>query len=351
MRLSVLDQLPVAEGSAGGAALRNSIELARLCDRLGFCRYWVAEHHQTPSLACTSPEVLIPLLAHETSRIRVGSGGIMLPHYSPLKVAETFSMLAGLFPGRIDLGLGRAPGSDQQTAYLLQRDRRQRSPDDFPDQLEELLGYIENRKTDLPTQILLPGRPEAPEPWLLGSSHQSAIWAAERGLPYCFADFINANGAAFADHYRRAFIPSERLEEPRMMVAVWAICAETESEARTLAASFQMMMTLLYRGQLIPIPPVEKALEFLKAEGISPGELPPGRRMIVGTPAQVRNGIETVAAEYHADEVMLVNILHNHQARMRSYELVASEFGLDGGLDKPHTSATPMASCAAASSR
>src|SRR5215207_4755076 len=199
MRLSVLDQSPISEGSTGPQALANTLDLARLADELGYHRYWVAEHHGGPMLAGPAPEVLIGPIAAATERIRVGSGGVMLPHYSPLKVAESFSLLSGLFPGRIDLGLGRAAGTDPMTTYALQRDRRQASPDDFPEQLAELLAYLEGTlPEDHPFARLgrsLPGRPEAPEPWLLGSSPQSAIWAAQLGLPYAFADFINRDGA------------------------------------------------------------------------------------------------------------------------------------------------------------
>ncbi|HEX2122995.1 MAG TPA: MsnO8 family LLM class oxidoreductase, partial [Thermoanaerobaculia bacterium] len=192
MRLSVLDQAPIAEGSTGAEALRNSLRLAQLAEDLGYARYWVAEHHGTPALACASPEALIGPIATVTSRIRVGSGGVMLPHYSPLSVAERFSMFAALAPGRIDLAVGRAAGTDPVTAFALQRDRRQAAPDDFPAQLFELMAYLDDdMPADHPFARLtqLPGRPEVPDLWLLGSSPQSAIWAAELGLPYAFADF------------------------------------------------------------------------------------------------------------------------------------------------------------------
>src|SRR6059058_1888726 len=199
VRLSVLDQSPVSEGSSGPEALRNTIDLARLADELGYTRYWVAEHHGGAMLAGPSPEALIGPIASVTERIRVGSGGVMLPHYSPLKVAETFSLLAGLFPGRIDLGIGRAPGTDALTMFALQRDRRQTAPDDFEQQLAELLAYEEGHfPPDHPFARLadLPGGPGSrPELWLLGSSPQSAIWAAELGLRYSFADFIKPGSA------------------------------------------------------------------------------------------------------------------------------------------------------------
>jgi luciferase family oxidoreductase group 1 len=325
-RLSVLDQSPIPEGFGGADALRNSVDLAQLADELGYHRYWVAEHHGTPGLASASPEALIGPIAAATPRIRVGSGGVMLPHYSPLKVAETFSALSGLFPGRIDLGVGRAPGTDPMTTFALQRDRRQASPDDFPQQMAELLGYLSG---DLPADhpfvrlsATLPGLPERPEPWLLGSSPQSGIWAAELGLPYAFADFINAGGADIAAQYRA---DSER---PVLAVATWAICADTEEEAQRLASSSRMMMRLLAQGRLIAVPPVEKALRFLASQVSPPSSRERSRRAIIGDPAQVRAGLESVAAEYGADELMVVSITHDHDARRRSFELIADAFGL-----------------------
>jgi len=317
LRLSVLDQSPIPEGSSAGDALRNTLDLARAADRLGYSRYWLAEHHATPGLACASPEVMIGPVAAATAKLRVGSGGVMLPHYSPLKVAETFSMLAGLFPGRIDLGLGRAPGSSAAVARALQRDRRLPSPDDFPEQLTELLDLFEAPAT----------RFASPEVWLLGSSPQSAIWAAERGLPYAFADFINPDGAPLAQYYREHFQPSHRLKEPKAAVCAWAICAPTEEEAVRLSLSARMMMLLLFRGQLIPVPPIEKAEEFLAHEGEAPQSLPLRRRIITGNPAQVRAALESVASDYGAEEVFVVNILYDHGARVRSYELIADAFG------------------------
>jgi alkanesulfonate monooxygenase SsuD/methylene tetrahydromethanopterin reductase-like flavin-dependent oxidoreductase (luciferase family) len=375
-RLSVLDQSPVSEGSSGAQALRNTIDLAQLADRLGYHRYWVAEHHGGPMLAGPSPEALIGPIAAATTRIRVGSGGVMLPHYSPLKVAETFSLLAGLFPGRIDLALGRAAGTDPLTTFALQRDRRQAAPDDFPQQLEELLGYLYDRlPDDHPFARLaktLPGRPEMPEPWLLGSSQQSAIWAAELGLPYAFADFINPRGAEIAALYRERFAEHEHAGadgnvgggvsggageggggsadegegtsggageggsasgsgggRPRVAVGVWVICAETDEEARRLATSGRMTFTLLRRGQLIAVPSPEIAVEFLAADDRTPGQPRSERRAIVGAPATVRTELEDVVAKYGAEEAIVVSITYAHEARRRSYELLAQAFGLE----------------------
>jgi luciferase family oxidoreductase group 1 len=329
--LSVLDQSPIAEGSTGAQALRNTLDLAGLADEVGYHRYWVAEHHGSPMLAGPSPEALIGPIAATTSRLRVGSGGIMLPHYSPLKVAETFSMLSGLFPGRIDLGLGRAPGTDPSTSLALQRDRRLQAPDDFPEQLQELLGLLDGR---LPAghplgrlAATLPGRPEVPRPWLLGSSEQSAIWAGQLGLPYAFADFINPHGAELAAIYRDRFAASATLAAPRVAVAASVICADSGEEAERLAASSKMAIRLLRAGRLIPVPPVEKALRFLAHDGGGAGGSG-GRRLILGPPAAVRADLEDLAGRYGAEEVIVVTITHDHTARRRSYELIAQEFAL-----------------------
>jgi luciferase family oxidoreductase group 1 len=254
----------------------------------------------------------------------------MLPHYSPLKVAETFSMLSGLFPGRIDLGIGRAAGTDSITSSALQRDRQHRLPDDFPDQLSELLAYIANRIPEghpFARLAALPGLPEKPEPWLLGSSPQSGIWAAELGLPYMFADFINAHGAGISRQYRERFEPSDALQAPRVGIASQVVCAATDAEALSLSASYRMNVTLLHSGRrLSHIPTVDTAQRFFKENNLAPDVLPYGRRVIVGSPETVRAGIEEVAREYAADEVMIISTIHDHAARRRSYELIAEVF-------------------------
>ncbi len=331
MNISILDQSPISEGWTGADALRNTLDLARLAEQLGYARYWVAEHHGTPMLACSSPEVMIASIGSITRRMRIGSGGVMLPHYSPLKVAETFSILSALYPDRVDLGVGRAPGSDQSTAFALQRDRRQPAPDDFPQQLGELLGYLEN---SLPSNhpfarlAALPGGPYVPDVWLLGSSAQSALWAADNGLPYCFADFINPDGAQYAKLYRERFCASETLAEPRMMVAGFVVCAETDEDAQRIASSARMARALSNQGQRLPVPPIDKALRFLAERGSNPDTVGRPRRAIVGTPAAVKKGLEQLADLYSADEVMVVTITYDHAARRRSYELIAEAFGL-----------------------
>jgi luciferase family oxidoreductase group 1 len=350
MRVSVLDQSPIPAGSTGADALRNSIDLARTADDLGYHRYWVAEHHGTPMLACASPEALIGPMAAKTPRIRVGSGGVMLPHYSPLKVAETFSMLSGIFPGRIDLGIGRAPGTDPLTMFALQRDRRHEAPDDFPQQLAELLAYI---RDGLPTGhrfarlAQLPGLPHVPEPWLLGSSPQSGIWAAEAGLPYAFADFISPTGAEIVRRYRDAFQPSRSQPSPYVVVAAWALCADTDEDARRLAASARMAFTLMLQGQLIPIPPADEAIRFFEEHGSATTSITRRRRWILGSPGTVRRDLEALVEEYQADELMIVTITHDHAARRRSYELIADVMGVREAASPrgarepfPHTATT-----------
>jgi luciferase family oxidoreductase group 1 len=340
MRLSVLDQSPIPEGSTGADALHNTLDLAILADELGYHRYWVAEHHGGPMLASASPEALIGPIAAATEGIRVGSGGVMLPHYSPLKVAETFTILAALYPGRIDLGIGRASGTDPLTTFALQRDRRQASPDDFPQQLAELLAYFEDSlPSDHPfarLAAMLPGLPALPEPWLLGSSPQSAIWAGELGLPYAFADFINPAGAEIAALYRQRFTHAGTLQASRTAVAAWVLCAPTDEEAEHLASSSRMTLTLLRRGQLIPVPPPERAVEFLRSQGkLGPTRAPAdggqlaGRRGIIGSPEKVRAELEQLVSEYGAEEAIVVTITHDHAARRRSYELLADAFGLE----------------------
>jgi luciferase family oxidoreductase group 1 len=359
LRLSVLDQTPVSEGSTAAQALRNSLDLAGLAERLGCHRYWVAEHHGGGLVAGPSPEVLIGPIAAATERMRVGSGGVMLPHYSPLKVAESFGVLAGLYPDRIDLGLGRAAGTDPMTSHALQRDRSQPPLDDFPEQLAELLAYFERSfPAGHPLARLadnLPGAPEVPEPWLLGSSEQSAIWAAELGLPYSFADFINPGGADFAATYRSRFQAGKRLEEPRVMVGVRAVVAASEEEAEHLATSWRMAFRMLREGRLIPVPPPAKAERFLALHSDGGAARRSGSRRLTGTAAQVRAELEEIAAEYGAEEAIVVTITHDHAMRRRSYELLAAEFGLGdsgGGAEGAGTkgAASPAAATASRSS-
>ncbi len=327
-RLSVLDQSPIVAGSTARQALLNTIDLAQHAENLGYDRFWMAEHHASPALAGAAPEAMIGPVALATNHIRVGSGGIMLPHYSPFKVAETFALLSALAPGRIDLGFGRAPGSDQRTALALQRDRSKRMPMDFPHALDELAAYFDGTlPQDHAFKMLeatMPSGGGTPELWMLGSSADSALWAAERGMPYCFADFINPNGADLARQYRRNFRPG-RLAQPYVTASTWTIAAATHAEAERQAMPSRMMMAHLYAGRLIPVPTIDTAEAWL-AEQTTP--ITRDRRMVLGTPSEVRAGLDRVAGDYGADELMLVNIMADHAARRESYTLVAQEYGL-----------------------
>jgi luciferase family oxidoreductase group 1 len=244
-------------------------------------------------------------------------------------------MLSGLFPGRIDLGVGRTDGTDDPvTSFALQRDRNNPAPDDFGEQLPELLAYLDDA---LPAEHIfaklpatLPGRPEGPEPWLLGSSPQSAVWAAELGLAYGYADFINPGaGVQIVDLYRQRFVASKRLPRPRVLVAVWALCAETDQHADELAASARMTMMLARRGRFTPVPRVETALRFIerRTRADAPHEAL-NKRMVTGSPATVADGLGALAGEYGTDELMVLTVTHDHAARRRSYELLAERFSL-----------------------
>jgi luciferase family oxidoreductase group 1 len=346
LRLSVLDQSPVREGRTPAEAIRETLDLAQAADRLGYHRYWLAEHHSTPGLAGTAPEILIAEVAARTRRIRVGSGGVMLPHYSALKVAEQFRLLETLHPGRIDLGIGRAPGSDARTALALRRGAdatpdtsvpdpwAQREVARFPDQIADLIGFLTDA---LPaghrfaSVRAMPAGTGVPEIWLLGSTDASAACAAHLGTGFSFAHFINADGgAAVTRAYARAFRPSRELGAPRASAAVFAVCADTDAEAERLARSRDLFIVRLYTGRAGPYPSVEEAERY----PYSPRELAivqhARQRTVAGAPEAVRLRLLDLAAEYGVDELVVVTITHDPKARLRSYELLADVFGLPG---------------------
>jgi luciferase family oxidoreductase group 1 len=338
MRLSILDQSPIKSGSTPAEAVQETLDLAQAAERLGYHRYWVAEHHSSSGLAGASPEVLIGQIAARTSHLRVGSGGVMLSHYSSLKVAECFRMLETLFPGRIDLGIGRAPGSDQLTARALQPGGGL-GLDRFPEQIADLVGYLGDclpANHPFARVRAMPAGPTAPEVWLLGSSDQSALYAAHFGLGFSFAHFINADGGAEVTRaYRERFRPSATFPEPRASVGVFALCADTEAEARRLAQSRDLFIVRLYTGRMGPYPSVEEA----EAYPYNPHEQAIVRsvrgRSVVGTPELVRERLSALAAEYAADELVVVGITHDPKARLRSYELLASAFELERREEAP----------------
>ena len=329
VKLSVLDQSPVRAGSTPYEALQETIELARHCDALGYYRYWVSEHHASDALAGCSPEVLLGRLGAETQLIRLGSGGIMLPHYSPYKVAENFKLLQTLYPERIDLGVGRAPGTDPFTAAAIRYGSRV-GPEHFPNMIADLQALLND--TDPPTPGMEAARafPTTAIPaqmWMLGSSDDSAVLAALAGLPYNFAYFINPNITPdIFDIYRERFKPGPNLQQPHTCLSLFAVCAETEEEAQRLASSRDLWYIRLLRGNPGPFPTPEEARDYPYAQ--SERELIAANRdkRAVGTPKQVREKLEALAQEFGANEIMLVSIMHDHEARLRSYELLAREF-------------------------
>jgi len=333
MRLSIIDQSPVPAGLTAADAMRNTIELARVADRLGYERYWIAEHHATRAFASSAPEVLMARVAAETSGIRVGSGAVLLPHYSPFKVAETFRVLHALYPDRIDLGIGRAPGGGPLETFALRRDRGREFPDDFPDQLVELLAFLRcSFPADHPFSRIevTPDMPGAPEVWLLGSSPWSANAAAQLGLPYAFAHFINPEPTRAAiDYYREHVAAVNASAASRTILSLGAICAETEAEAHRLYASLRLRRLLRHTGDRGPIPTPEDASARLEGTDDAPsdddGEWP---RYVVGTPEHVHGQLTGIAAELRVDELMVLTVVHDHQARLRSYRLLAEGFGL-----------------------
>ena len=332
MKLSVLDQSPVREGVTPRDALLETVELARHVDGLGYCRYWLAEHHSSPGLAGSAPEIMVGLVAAETRHLRVGSGGVMLSHYSSLKVAEQFRMLETLYPGRIDLGIGRAPGSDQLTAVALQHGPGALGIEHFPNQIADLLAFLENTMpADHPFSRIrvMPAGDTNPEIWLLGSSDQSAIFAAYFGLPFSFAHFINDEGGPeIMAAYRQRFRPSPRLAAPQGSIGVFVMCAESEVEARRLAASRDLWRLRQRRGILAPFPPPEDALAYPYSEAERREVEYHRRRQVVGAPDQVKAQLTALAESYGVEEIVVLTICHDFAARKRSYALLAEAFGL-----------------------
>jgi luciferase family oxidoreductase group 1 len=330
--VSVLELAPVGDGASPASALRDSIERAEVADDLGFHRFWVAEHHNMPGIASSSPPVLLAAVAAATSSIRVGSGGVMLPNHAALAVAEQFGMLEALHPGRVDLGLGRAPGTDPLTARALRRSTGPATADDFPAQLVELFGFFSGEMgDDHPYRHItaVPALGHEPEIWLLGSSGYSAEAAGYLGLPFSFAHhFSAANTLPALARYREVFRPSTRLEAPHAMVAVGVVCAETEDEARWLAGPSALSFLRLRSGRPGPLPTPEEAA----AHPYTPMEREMIRSWtasrIIGDPAQVRAGLEELLDRTGADEVMITTMLHGHEGTVRSHRLVAETLGI-----------------------
>ena len=341
IELSVLDVSPVPSGSTASDALRNTLDLARFADELGYKRYWLAEHHNTDLLACPSPAIMIGHVAALTKNIRVGSGGVMLPNHAPLKVVENFKVLEALYPGRLDLGIGRAPGTDRVTALALRRARELIAADDFPQQMEELLGFFNDEfppENPFRRVHAIPKGVGMPDIWLLGSSDFSARMAAEMGLGFAFAHHISpAPALAAMQDYHASFKPSRYLNEPRAILAVSVICAETDEEAECLARSVDLVWLRFARGDHSkPFPSVEEAESYpyndLDLEVIERNR----DRILVGSPGLIRKNLERFSELTLANEIMVMTMVHDHSLRRRSYELLAKEFEISNTKGEAH---------------
>jgi luciferase family oxidoreductase group 1 len=327
---SVLDLAPVGVGSTAGAALASTVELSRATERLGYHRFWVAEHHNMPGIASSAPAVLLAHVAAATSSMRIGSGGVMLPNHAPLVVAEQFGMLEALHPGRVDLGLGRAPGTDPVTAQALRRSAAQLTADEFPEQLTELMGYFTGQGPRGVTSV--PGNGDRPDVWLLGSSGYSAQVAGLLGLPFAFAHHFSAvNTLPALALYREKFRPSERLTEPYAMVCASVLAADDDDRARYLAGSGALSFLQLRQGKpgRVPTPEAAAAYPYSDLERhFVEGRL---ADQIIGGPDTVAKGIARLLEDTKADELMVTTLLHDPADRLRSYELVAELSGLPAG--------------------
>jgi len=330
--LSVLDLSPVTTGTPGAQALRNSLDLARFADKLGYSRYWVAEHHNLPNIASSAPDIMIGQIAAVTTHMRIGSGGVMLPNHAPLQVAERYKVLEGLFPGRIDLGLGRAPGTDPVTSYALRRRQDDPAADDFLERFQELLAFEQGSFPEnhpfrnvraMPQDVALPPI------YLLGSSDYSAQLAAHVGAGFSFAHhFSDFDPVMPMTIYRKNFKPSAQLDKPVAILAVHAVIADTDKEADRLATSVDLNFARRRQGVYSPIPSPEEAA----AHAYTPTDRALiGRnrsRLVVGSKASVLAHLEPLIEATQADELMVTTSIYDHAARKHSYELLAQAFGL-----------------------
>jgi luciferase family oxidoreductase group 1 len=331
MHLSVLDQSPIISGHTPAQAVHETIKLAQAAERMGYHRYWLAEHHSIAALADPCPEILATRVAAATSVIRVGTGGVLLPYYSPFKVAEVFRMLEALYPGRIDLGIGRAPGGDQMTA-LAMGEGRYAAVEHFPEQVQYLVAYLDH---DLPREhpfagvTAMPSGPTSPQVWLLGSSDYSGALAAQLGLRFAFAHFISAQGGeAVMRDYRARYQPSRREPVPQTLLCVFVICAETQDEAQRLAMSIDLRRLNMDHGVNAPVPNQQEAANYPYTDTDRRRIAFHRRRVVLGTPDTVRGRLLELCDAYQADELMVLTITGDYESRMRSYKLLAAAFEL-----------------------
>jgi luciferase family oxidoreductase group 1 len=326
MRLSVLDQSPVISGQGARRAIEATLELARRAEELGYYRYWLAEHHAIAALADPCPEILLARLGAETKRMRIGTGGILLPYYSAFRTAESFRMLEAMYPGRVDLGVGRAPGGDARTAQAVNGGRFPDS-DRFPEQVWELVSHLEGT---LPAEHpfkrvrVQPEVDTAPPVWLLGSSDFSGALAAQLGLSFAFAHFINPSGGEMVTRsYRQGFQKQGRLENPQVIVCTFAICGESDEEAERLAASIDLRRLHMALNLDTPVPTLEEAARHRYSQEERRYVMSQRARAVIGGREHCREQILALAERYAADEVMVLTITGDQASRLRSYQLLA----------------------------
>lgn len=330
MKLGVLDQSPVIEGKSHAEALHDTVELAEEADRLGLSRFWVSEHHAAANLAGASPEVLIPHIASRTKHIKVGSGGIMLSHYSAFKTAENFNVMENLYPGRIDLGIGRAPGG-MPIATMALHDRKKRDIHRYPEQVKDLIGYLHDSLPEdhfFKDLHVTPQTEQPPEIWMLGSSTGSAALAAEYGMPYCYAHFINAeDGEEATKLYREQFQPSAFLKQPKVITAVFAAAASTTEEAERIGRVMDHVLLSGEQGKPLNGIPSFESVASLTYESYEKKRIDYNREgMAVGTPDKVADTLKDIGSRYGAEEVMIVSLAPSSAEKKNSLRLIADAF-------------------------
>ncbi|MEM5687244.1 LLM class flavin-dependent oxidoreductase [Bacillus cereus] len=332
IKLSVLDQSPISDGSTAAKAFSHTVTLAQEVEKLGYTRFWVSEHHNSVSLAGSSPEILISHIAAKTERMRVGSGGVMLPHYSPYKVAENFRVLEALYPNRIDLGVGRAPGGMPIATRALQ-EGKMLSLDQYPEQIADVAMYLHDQVPENHHYTNLkatPVIPTSPDMWLLGSSGESAKIAAQQGASFAFAQFINGyGGPEVMEAYQKQFQPSYLGDKPKSIVAIFVICGETTEEAEKIASSLDLSILLLEQGKRTTGTPSIETAQNYSYSAYDLFRIKENRqRMIVGDPSSVKEQIVNLSKAYNTDEFMIVTITHRFEDKLNSYRLLANAFNL-----------------------
>ncbi|WP_160722830.1 LLM class flavin-dependent oxidoreductase [Bacillus sp. USDA818B3_A] len=328
MKLSILDQAPISSNQTAYNALNASMRLAQMGEKFGYTRYWIAEHHDLPGLACSAPEVMLSYIGANTSKIRIGSGAVLLPHYKPYKVAEVYNMLATLFPGRIDIGIGRAPGGSAEASNALS-DNFLQQVWNMPKSVKDLMHFLENNfpsDHEFKNLSASPIPPIAPAPWLLGTSKKSALLAAENGLAYAFGQFMSENdGQEIIQQYLDAFKPRKQGQKPEVIVTVNVICAETDEKAEEIALSPLIWSLHRGKGEKSGVPSVSEAKRYELDDKERETLEKMKRNIAIGSPKKVVNKLNELASQYQAGELMLVTITHSPEDKVKSYQLIAEE--------------------------